>query len=68
MQELHNKLEQFKDKKDFDSDFTKNNAYEHLTKTAVDWSKFCLESNTGKALEHGLEIARHLAEYAQEID
>lgn len=60
MQKLHNDLSD-KMGHDVGSKFT------NLLDTSVKWAEYVLRNNQGKALEHGLNIAKELANYYEEI-
>lgn len=60
MQELHNDLSN-EIGNGLGSEFT------NLLDTSVKWADYVLRHNKGKALEHGLNIAKELANYYEEI-
>lgn len=59
MEELHNGLAK---EAEFESKF------KNLLDTAVQWATYVLRNNNGKALDHGLNIAKELANYHEEIE
>ncbi len=46
----------------------KGHTFTDLLETSVKWAEYVLKNNEGKALDHGLEISKSLANYHQEIN